>query len=52
LTLTNRCPLDSVGSSSVSRITRSVRAVSFERLSQERADLFAHWKIGMTGVFS
>jgi RNA-directed DNA polymerase len=24
----------------------------FERLSQERADLFAHWKIGMTGVFS
>jgi group II intron reverse transcriptase/maturase len=24
----------------------------FERLSKERADLFAHWKIGMTGVFS
>jgi RNA-directed DNA polymerase len=23
----------------------------FERLSQERADLFAHWRIGMTGVF-
>jgi RNA-directed DNA polymerase len=24
----------------------------FERLSQERANLFAHWKIGMTGVFA
>jgi hypothetical protein len=24
----------------------------FERLSKERADLFAHWKLGMTGVFS
>jgi RNA-directed DNA polymerase len=24
----------------------------FERLSKERADLFAHWKIGLTGVFS
>ena len=24
----------------------------FERLSKERADLFAHWKVGMTGVFS
>ena len=24
----------------------------FERLSKERADLFAHWKIGMTGVFA
>jgi RNA-directed DNA polymerase len=24
----------------------------FERLSTERADLFAHWKLGMTGVFS
>jgi len=24
----------------------------FERLSMERADLFAHWQLGMTGVFS
>jgi hypothetical protein len=24
----------------------------FERLSKERADLFAHWKVGMTGVFA
>lgn len=24
----------------------------FERLSKERPDLFAHWKLGMTGVFS
>jgi len=24
----------------------------FKRLSKERADLFAHWKLGMTGVFS
>lgn len=24
----------------------------FERLSKERSDLFAHWKFGMTGVFS
>jgi RNA-directed DNA polymerase len=24
----------------------------FERLSKERSSLFAHWKIGMTGVFS
>lgn len=24
----------------------------FERLSTERSDLFAHWKFGMTGVFS
>ncbi len=24
----------------------------FERLSKERADLFAHWQIGMRGVFS
>ena len=24
----------------------------FERLSKDRADLFAHWKIGMIGVFS
>lgn len=31
---------------------RKVRAGRlFERLSKERADLFAHWKIGMTGVF-
>jgi group II intron reverse transcriptase/maturase len=24
----------------------------FERLSKDRPDLFAHWKLGMTGVFS
>jgi len=33
--------------------THKIRAGRFfERLSQQRADLFAHWKIGMTGVFS
>jgi hypothetical protein len=24
----------------------------FERLSKDRPDLFAHWKLGMVGVFS
>ena len=33
--------------------TQKIRAgLFFERLSRDRADLFAHWKIGMTGVFS
>ena len=32
---------------------RKIRAGRFfERLSKDRGDLFAHWKIGMTGVFS